>query len=344
MGEGGGRERGRPARPRSGGGKGPGEAGPGAGPCLRLGREVRGGEITMNRESARILVVDDEADVRDIMRLVLTREGYEVVASPSGEEALAAFEVSRPDLLLLDVMMPGIDGYEVCRRIKGDPRWASTPVIMVTAKMDLQDVVSGLEFGADDYVTKPFFFEELLARVRAALRASAAERALAKKHRTLDALYSLTRAATQSLELDTVLRETLSQTAAALGMNAGLIHLIDVTTGEMTLAATQGLEAEWVSRFGSVSIGSYPRKAVEAGELSIVPDLAADPGTRDLELTQAGFRGVGMIALSVPGRVIGALSVVSRPVWNLEREEVDFLRAIGRQVGVAIEHARLFEA
>src|SRR3972149_5463516 len=166
----------------------------------------------MDAFKADILVVDDDPEVQDVVSTVLERDGYQVRTASSGEEGFAALEARTPDLLILDVMMPGMDGHEVCRRLKADPLWSTLPIIMITAKMDLEDVVQGLELGANDYVTKPFYYEELLARVRATLRATATERALAKKHRTLEALYAITRATAQSLQLDTVLQEALRET------------------------------------------------------------------------------------------------------------------------------------
>jgi two-component system alkaline phosphatase synthesis response regulator PhoP len=117
-----------------------------------------------------ILVVDDERDIRELLEYNLKKEGFGVVAVASGEEALAAARHRHPDLVLLDLMLPGIDGLAVCRALKKDPRLAQVPVIMLTAKGEEADVVAGLELGADDYVTKPFSPRVLLARLRAVLR------------------------------------------------------------------------------------------------------------------------------------------------------------------------------
>lgn len=116
---------------------------------------------------ARVLVVDDEPMVRDVLARYLTKEGFAVETAEDGEAALVAFEQARPDLVLLDLMLPRIDGIEVFRRIRAS---TSTAVIMLTAKGDETDRVVGLELGADDYVTKPFSPREVIARVRAVLR------------------------------------------------------------------------------------------------------------------------------------------------------------------------------
>jgi two-component system phosphate regulon response regulator PhoB len=118
----------------------------------------------------RILVVDDEADIRELVRLNLAREGYEILDCESGEQALSLSRSKSPDLVVLDLMLPGIDGLEVCKKLKADPKTAPIPVVMLTAKGEDADVVAGLEVGADDYVAKPFSGKVLVARVRRLLR------------------------------------------------------------------------------------------------------------------------------------------------------------------------------
>ena len=122
--------------------------------------------------SSRVLIVEDEPDIRELVVHHLKREGYQVSVAASGEEALRQVQASPPDLVLLDLMMPAMNGLEVCRRLRQDPATASLPIVMLTAKGDEVDRVLGLELGADDYVVKPFSPKELLARVRAVLRRS----------------------------------------------------------------------------------------------------------------------------------------------------------------------------
>jgi DNA-binding response OmpR family regulator len=119
----------------------------------------------------RVLVVDDEPMVRDVLSRYLERSGFEVEAAPDGERALAAFDAHRPDLVLLDLMLPRIDGFEVFRRIRA---LSDSPVIMITARGQTTDRIVGLETGADDYVSKPFSPAEVVARVRSVLRRSSA--------------------------------------------------------------------------------------------------------------------------------------------------------------------------
>ena len=122
----------------------------------------------------KILVVDDERAVRDSLRRALELEGYEIELAADGNEALSRLESSdEPDAVILDVLMPGVDGLEVCRRMRR--AGSSLPVLMLTARTEVEDRVAGLDAGADDYVTKPFALEELLARIRALLRRTSDE-------------------------------------------------------------------------------------------------------------------------------------------------------------------------
>src|SRR5436190_925408 len=118
----------------------------------------------------RILVVDDIETNRDILVMRLSTQGYELLQAADGEEALAIARKERPDLILLDVMMPKIDGIEVCRQLKADQSLSFMPIILVTAKTDSKDVVAGLEAGADEYLSKPIDQMALLARVKSVLR------------------------------------------------------------------------------------------------------------------------------------------------------------------------------
>jgi class 3 adenylate cyclase/CheY-like chemotaxis protein len=122
------------------------------------------------RTPPRILVVDDTAANVHILQLRLGAQGYEVLTATDGEKALAMAREARPDLILLDVMMPKVDGLEVCRRLRADPAFPFTPIIMVTAKADPKDVVAGLEAGGDEYLTKPVDQTALVARVKSMLR------------------------------------------------------------------------------------------------------------------------------------------------------------------------------
>ena len=118
----------------------------------------------------RILVVDAEDDLLELLRYNLSREGYQVTCVATGEDALRSVRRQPPDLIVLDVMLPGIDGLEVCRRLKSESKTREIPIVMLTAKSEESDIVAGLEHGSDDYIAKPFSPRVLVARVKALLR------------------------------------------------------------------------------------------------------------------------------------------------------------------------------
>jgi two-component system response regulator VicR len=121
----------------------------------------------MSSSNPTILVVDDDERTQHMLSNMLRLEGYRVITAISGDKALEQFNYESPDLILLDIMMPGIDGYDLCQRIR---EFSQVPIIMLTAKDSEQDTIEGLDVGADDYITKPFLSKELLARIRASLR------------------------------------------------------------------------------------------------------------------------------------------------------------------------------
>ena len=122
-----------------------------------------------------ILVIDDEKDLIDLVRYNLEKEGFDVIAASDGQSGLEVASRHAPDLVVLDLMMPGIDGLQICQRLRADPRTARMPVIMLTAKATEADRIVGLELGADDYITKPFSPREVVARVKAVLRRAASQ-------------------------------------------------------------------------------------------------------------------------------------------------------------------------
>jgi len=128
--------------------------------------------------ATKILIVEDDNNIADLLRLYLEKENYEVSIASDGGKGVEQFRRFQPDLVLLDLMLPVLDGWGVCRTIRAE---ASTPIIMLTAKGELNDKVSGLEMGADDYVTKPFEVKELLARIHAVMRRTDADAPVEKK-------------------------------------------------------------------------------------------------------------------------------------------------------------------
>lgn len=132
----------------------------------------------------KILIVDDTADTVELLRKRFRADGYDTIEAFDGEEALGKVAEGRPDLVILDVMMPKLDGFGVCKRLRENPTTRHLPILMLTAKSEMPDKVQGLDIGADDYITKPFDYKELAARVRSLLSKKTASREMAEKEKT----------------------------------------------------------------------------------------------------------------------------------------------------------------
>jgi two-component system, OmpR family, response regulator MprA len=211
-------------------------------------------------QRSKILVVDDDAHIVSSLRRALVYEGYDVETAGDGTEGLARARDTPPDLVILDVMMPGIDGMEVCRRLRAEGEVA---ILMLTARDGTSDRVKGLDSGADDYLVKPFAYEELMARVRALLRRGAvrAPRVLAYADLRLD------------LDTREVSRgeRTISLTAKEHEL---LEHLLRqprrVFTRDQLLEGVWGVDAEATSNVVDVYVGYLRQKLEEAGEARLV--------------------------------------------------------------------------
>jgi adenylate cyclase len=181
---------------------------------------------------ARILVVDDNETNRDILVTRLHAHGYETLQAADGEEALAAVKQHAPDLILLDVMMPKLDGVEVCRRLKSDAALPFMPIILLTAKADTKDVVAGLDAGADEYLTKPVDQAALVARVRSVLRLKALHDQVEDWNRTLEQ-----RVTEQVAELERMgrLKRFLSPQVAELVISSGNERLLESHRRDVTV-------------------------------------------------------------------------------------------------------------
>ncbi len=200
----------------------------------------------------KILIVDDDTDTLRLVGLMLQRQGYEVVAASNGPQALQKAEEEEPDLILLDVMMPGMDGYEVARRLRANPITANTPILMFTAKSQIDDKLVGFESGADDYLTKPTHPAELQAHVRALLARSSREQ---KKKTTATATVIGALAARGGLGVTTI--------AANLGAALYKAEISEVIIAEMMPGnGTLGLELGFEDRSGLSRLLSLPPQEI----------------------------------------------------------------------------------
>jgi diguanylate cyclase (GGDEF)-like protein len=287
-----------------------------------------------------ILVVEDEVGIARMVQVLLEAKGFATLVSHSGEEALRRLEEASPDLILLDVMMPGMDGYEVCRRIKAEPRWRHTPVVMLTAKDTTRDMVHGLEIGADDYITKPFNTEELIARIKVLLRVRGMSLEVVRRNRELHALNAVAQAVNRSLSVSAILDGALAGVVETLSLAAGLIHLIE-PNGAFRLRAACGVagpleaqlamlpaDTEWIRDALAQDGASL---AVDASKPEALRQLAGDPP-----------QPLALIPLAFQDRDLGVFTLVGQRRQQFSQEDATLFTSIGRQVSVALENSRLY--
>jgi DNA-binding response OmpR family regulator len=208
-----------------------------------------------------VLVIDDEPELVKLLDYNLTKSGYLVLSASNGEDGLALARKHSPDMVILDVMMPGADGWETCKRLRQEPGTASVPLLMLTAKGEEGDRVLGLELGADDYMPKPFGVRELVARVRALLRRSdgihAAPEVIRAGKITVDAGRHEVNAAGKPVVLTTTEFNLLRALAVRMGR---------VLSREELIAEARGEEATSMDRTIDVHVASLRKKLGKCGE------------------------------------------------------------------------------
>jgi len=209
-----------------------------------------------------VLVIDDEPELGRLIDYNLTKAGYLVLTARDGEAGLAAARKHAPDLVVLDVMMPGLDGWEVCKRLRQEPSTAALPILMLTAKAEESDRVLGLELGADDYLTKPFSVRELAARVKALLRRAEATAAPAEVLKAGPLVIDAGRRSVTAAGKEVVLTTTEFNLLRALAERRGR-----VVSREDLISLARGHDATVVDRTVDVHVAALRRKLGKHGEL-----------------------------------------------------------------------------
>lgn len=212
--------------------------------------------MAANESGSRVLVAEDDRSVRESLEMALQVEGYEVEAVTNGADALEAFAAHEPDVILLDIMMPVLDGLTVCRRLRASG--CRTPILMLTARHEVSDRVSGLDAGADDYLAKPFSLDELLARLRALLRRTSLSET-EELLRVADLVLDPKRRTAQRGDTPLDLTKTEFDLLELLMLNAGIVLSRDTIYDRIW-----GFDFETSSRSLDVYIG-YLRRKTEAG-------------------------------------------------------------------------------
>jgi adenylate cyclase len=289
-------------------------------------------------EQAHILVVDDDASIRRMFQLLLTETGYRVSTANSGEEALAYMELVTPDLVLMDLMLPGISGQQVTERIKANPDKPFIPVILVTARNDPKSKVTALDAGADDFLVKPVEFAELLARVRAMLRLQRSQRSLRAEQRKTELLLHLTRELGTTLDLEELLTHFLDRLADAVGAVRASIILI--TDEQPQLFSSIRNRPKTVPQ--DILQDGIAGWVLRERRPTIIMETRDDGRWVATSLHQQMVRSVAAVPIMREERVLGVITLVHHTPGYFTPEHLDLLNSVAAQSAIALENAELF--
>ncbi|MCL4871554.1 MAG: response regulator [Anaerolineae bacterium] len=291
-----------------------------------------------------ILIIDDREDNRLLLSSQLKPQDYTIIHAEDGLRGLDQARQQKPDLILLDVMMPTISGFDVCQQLKKDPLTQGIPIIMVTALRDVQYRVKGIESGADEFLSRPYDRAELLVRVRSLINLKNAREKLEEERNRLQRLYDVSRAITSARELDQMMIEIIIQTQDAVGAQSGNIFLID----EYNQVSSRIRFRDGIAEKVSDPINPEVMSRGLAGWLArhkrgvIVDDIHQDPRWVRLSDEMEPHGSVIGVPLSKLDRVIGVLFLTHPQANYFRTEHLSLLETIGAQMTTAIENAYLF--
>lgn len=292
-----------------------------------------------------VLVVDDRQTSRTQLRNILERAGYGVQLAGNGEEAIAAVRASPPDIVLLDLILPGMDGCKVAKRLRREPGLPYIPIILITTMGDDETKLRGMEAGADDFLTKPIEEATLLARVGTLLRLKGSQQELLAEKGKLDLLYQVSRELSAELDLDTLLARLLDLTIAATS----------ATRGSIILVGEQGESLRKISVYQDRPMDISPEvwnKVLQEGlagwvvryhEGVVIHDAPQDPRWIEVEGAYSGTRSVLATPLAHAGQVRGVLTLTHEAPNHFTIDHLDLLSSIATQGAVVIEKARAYE-
>ncbi len=291
----------------------------------------------------RILVVDHDPDMIALVEEILSLVPCQVLAASDGEGGLARLREELQhgnlvDAVLLDVKLPGSDGFDILQQIKADSRLEQIPILMVTGLREAQDKARGLQMGADDYVTKPFDAQELLARINAVLRIRRTEQMLRRRNQELAALNEINRMVSASLELDQVLVSALAGLERLVTADALAIVLNDEETREWVVRTSRSPEGIWLEGRNLPLAGDAAREALQEGHSVFQTTVEDGFWSEALGIAPVDLLYVPLIIHDEP---VGLLAVLGR-AGSLDRDYLPLLEHMAAGVSVAVENARLY--
>jgi len=297
-----------------------------------------------SQNPATVLIIDDTPENRLLLSSQLGMEGYHIIQASDGPNGIKLAEEHNPDVVLLDVMMPGMDGFEVCKRLKKESKTLLIPVIMVTALRNVQRRIEGIEAGADEFLSRPHDRQELLVRVRTFIRLKRARVRLEEEHSRLQLLNDISRSISTQLNLKSMMAEIITQTQAAVGATKGNIMLLDefgkvnhkfLIRAGAPVEVSESVTNEVMTR----GLGGW---LIKHNRGDIIEDIANDKRWILLPDDQDETGSAIGIPLSNPNRSVGVL-ILNHPrpgYFNLEH--LALLETVGATVTAAIENAYLF--
>ncbi len=293
--------------------------------------------MTTGAESGRILVVEDNRDTSALLRDLLEAEGYEVTSVLTGEAAFEALDATPDvDLLVLDLMLPGMSGYEVIERLRSRAELADIPVLVLSALASVSARVRGLRDGADDYMTKPFLPEELVARTRTLVT----RRLLSRRTGEMEALATIAQAALTAVTLDVLLQRVVEVAVEVFSADAATILLIDEAHHLLRTRAAVGLGGDISARTVPLGVGVASIALTTQSPVLILDGASQDPRTANEPVRREGFRSLMVAPLIVAGVPLGVIEVARRS-RRLDPRQERLMRIVADRVAVAIQHARL---
>ncbi len=292
----------------------------------------------------RIMIVDDEQLIRDMLGKALSKRGHTIEEARDGEEALISIRQDPPDVILLDLMMPKLDGFDVIEALRADPKTQGVQVIVLTARASTDVLQEALEAGADDYVSKPFHIGEVAARVDAHLRIARYKRQLNRQARDGETLLAISHQLTGHLDVKGILQDVAGQVADVLGTERCSVVILgdDDRTGRVVAASDQEGLVDI-----NISIDDYPeiRKVLETRESLLVSDIGADPIFAAVKDQMAGLnvRSVALFPMFHGSRCIGVLFLrTSTPLDAFGERELQFGQIVANATAIAVRNAGLF--
>lgn len=292
-----------------------------------------------------VLVVDDDVVSRRMLVQALVKEGFRTAAVGSGEEALRFIAQRLPVMVLLDLVMPPPDGYEVLRALRGDPRTASMPVVVLTALENDEHTARAFEMGADDFVRKPFRATELVARIRGQLRIKDYVDALARRERDAKVVLELTQALASTLDFRNILFTVVQRIAEFARVDrCSLVLVRDQSNVGYVVAASDDQEL----RDLPIDLGKYPeiRQVMQTGEVLVIEDASTHP-LLDIvrpELPQNAFRWLALMPILFEGKPMGVLFLRNRQIAVLREHELSLARTVANATAIALRNARILQS